>query len=86
MTLRFTRRQRGFKVTPTDFLILFIALGVPYITGTYVKDTDLALMVDRIIVLFFSYEVLIGELRGEVNKLAIATGASLALVVIRGLV
>jgi len=86
MTLRFTRRRRGFKVTPTDFLILFIALGVPYITGAYVKDTDLALMIARIIMLFFSYEVLIGELRGEVNKLAIATGASLALVVIRGLV
>jgi UDP-GlcNAc:undecaprenyl-phosphate GlcNAc-1-phosphate transferase len=86
MTLRFTRRQRGFKMTPTDFLILFIALGVPYIAGTYLKDTDLALMVARIIMLFFSYEVLIGELREKVNKLAIATGASLALVVIRGFV
>lgn len=86
MTLRFTKRRQGFKSTPMDFLILFIAVGVPYIAGLYVKNGDLASMVARIIMLFFSYEVLIGELREKLNRLAIATGASLALVVVRGLV
>ena len=34
MTLKFTRRQKGFKATPMDFLILVIALVVPNLPDT----------------------------------------------------
>lgn len=83
-TLKLTKRRSGFKVTPTDFLILFIALLAPYIAGTWVKEKVLAEMVTKTLLLFFSYEVLIGELRGKLGWLTAATGAALVIVAMRG--
>ena len=85
LTLKFTKRQRGFKVTTMDFLILFIALIVPYLAGDYIQVSNMPTIVTRIIIFFFSYEVLFGELREKLGRLAIMTGAALALVVIRGI-
>ena len=73
LTLKFTRRRRGFKVTPMDFLILFIALVAPYIAGTYTAHKEIGAVAAKTIMLFFSYEVLIGELRGRFDKLTFAT-------------
>jgi UDP-GlcNAc:undecaprenyl-phosphate GlcNAc-1-phosphate transferase len=85
-TLKMTRRKRGFKSTPTDFLILFIVLIVPYILTTYFEGIHIGPIVAKTVVLFFSYEVLIGELRGNVVKAAWAFMAALAVVIIRGIV
>jgi UDP-GlcNAc:undecaprenyl-phosphate/decaprenyl-phosphate GlcNAc-1-phosphate transferase len=84
MTLKFTKRKRGFKATPMDFLILFIALIAPYAAGAYAEFKELGAVAAKSIGLFFSYEVLIGELRGEYGKLTIATAAALLVVVVRG--
>jgi UDP-GlcNAc:undecaprenyl-phosphate/decaprenyl-phosphate GlcNAc-1-phosphate transferase len=67
-----------------DFLILFIALIAPYAAGAYTQYKELGVVAAKSIVMFFSYEVLIGELRGEYGKLTVATAASLAVVVVRG--
>lgn len=85
-TLKLTHRKMGFKVTPMDFLILFIVLVFPFIAGTYFKDKVMADFAAKTLLLYFSYEVLIGELRGKSGRLAVATGASLVLVIIRGAV
>ena len=84
MTLKMTVRRKGFKPTTMDFLILFIALVVPSIAGTYIDDRRLGLMVARTIMFLFSYEVLMGELRGKLDRLAIAAMASLTVVIVRG--
>jgi UDP-GlcNAc:undecaprenyl-phosphate GlcNAc-1-phosphate transferase len=83
--LKFTRRQNGFKTTPTDFLILFIALIVPNLPDAQVQSYQMGLFAAKLIALLFSYEVLIGELRGELNGLGLTTIAALLIVWVRGM-
>jgi UDP-GlcNAc:undecaprenyl-phosphate GlcNAc-1-phosphate transferase len=85
LTLKFTRRRRGFKVTPMDFLIFFIALAAPYIAGMYTVHKGIGTVTAKTIMLFFSYEVLIGELRGRFDKLTFTTICVLIAITARGL-
>jgi UDP-GlcNAc:undecaprenyl-phosphate GlcNAc-1-phosphate transferase len=85
LTLKFTRRQKGFRATPMDFLILFVAVVVPYLPDPQLQNLHLGIMATRIVVLIFSYEVLIGELRGKVGGQAAAVGMILAIVAIRAI-
>jgi UDP-GlcNAc:undecaprenyl-phosphate GlcNAc-1-phosphate transferase len=85
LTLKFTRRRRGFKVTPMDFLIFFIALAAPYIAGMYTVHKGIGTVAAKTIMLFFSYEVLIGELRGRFDKLTFTTICVLIAITARGL-
>jgi UDP-GlcNAc:undecaprenyl-phosphate GlcNAc-1-phosphate transferase len=83
ITLKITRRKKGFKINPTDFLILFIAIFVPNIPGIKVMHAGIIVM--KIIILMFGFEVLIGELRGEIKWLSGATAISIMIICIRGL-
>jgi UDP-GlcNAc:undecaprenyl-phosphate GlcNAc-1-phosphate transferase len=85
MTLRFTRRTMGFKSTPMDFLILVIALVVPNLPDPRIQSVQMGFLAARIIVLFFSFEVLVGELRGKMSWLAATTMIALLIVGARGL-
>jgi UDP-GlcNAc:undecaprenyl-phosphate GlcNAc-1-phosphate transferase len=86
LTLKFTRRTKGFKVTPMDFLILFIALVLPNLPDAQIRSYHMGLLAAKIIVLFFTCEVLIGELRGRVNRLALATVGALVIMSVRGFI
>jgi UDP-GlcNAc:undecaprenyl-phosphate GlcNAc-1-phosphate transferase len=86
LTLKYTKRQKGFKPTPMDALILIVALVVPNLPDSQIQSYQLGLVATKIIVLFFSYEVLMGELRGEFNRLSMATVTTLSVVGLRGLV
>ncbi len=87
LTMKFTRRTRGFKTTPMDFLILFIALVVPNLPDFAAGGIEhMGLIAVKMIAFFFSYEVLIGELRGEVGKLGIATIGALVVLGLKGVV
>ncbi len=86
LTLKFSRRKKGFHVTTMDFLIIFLVLIVPFISGAYLQYKNFGLIVAATIMLFFSFEVLIGELRDRLNRLALLTSASLLVVVMRGFV
>ena len=85
LTLKFTRRQKGFKVSPMDFLILFIVLIVPILPDQRIQSYHLGMLVSKIIVLFFSYEVLVGELRGKLEGLSLAALATFSVMALRGL-
>jgi UDP-GlcNAc:undecaprenyl-phosphate GlcNAc-1-phosphate transferase len=81
LTLKFTRRRKGFKATPMDFLVLFIALIVPNLPDPDIQYLSMGTIAAKIIVLLFGYEVMIGELRGELKRqtyLAIVALAVLA--------
>ncbi|MCD6273959.1 MAG: undecaprenyl/decaprenyl-phosphate alpha-N-acetylglucosaminyl 1-phosphate transferase [Deltaproteobacteria bacterium] len=84
MTLKFTNRQHGFKTTPMDFLILFVALVVPNLPAVYFENNHLGLITAKIIVFLFSYEVIVGELRGESGKLGAATAGTFMIIFIKG--
>jgi UDP-GlcNAc:undecaprenyl-phosphate GlcNAc-1-phosphate transferase len=84
--LKLTRRQNGFKTTPTDFLILFIALIVPNLPDAQIQSYQMGLFAAKIIALLFSYEVLVGELRGELHGFGLTIIAALLVVWVRGFV
>jgi UDP-GlcNAc:undecaprenyl-phosphate/decaprenyl-phosphate GlcNAc-1-phosphate transferase len=84
MTLKFTRREKGFKATPMDFLILLIALVAPNLPDSYIDGLHKGYVAVKLIVLYFSFEVLIGELRGDLRKIALGVLAALVLLAVRG--
>jgi len=87
LTLRFTRRRQGFRITPMDFLVVFIAVLVPnLLPDESVGSQRMGLIAAKIIVLFFSFEVLIGELRGNLGGLALAILGAVTLMGVRALV
>lgn len=86
LTMKFTRRRKGFKTTPTDFLILFVALVVPNLPDFQNETVPMGMIAVKMIVFFFSYEVLIGELRGEVGKLGWATLMALLVLGAKGFI
>jgi UDP-GlcNAc:undecaprenyl-phosphate GlcNAc-1-phosphate transferase len=84
LTLKFTRRRKGFRVTPMDFLVLFLAVALPYIPNAHVQSMHMGIVATRVIVVLFSYEVLIGELRGQVRGQTLAAAGALILAALRG--
>ncbi len=86
LTLKFTRRKKGFKTTPMDFIVLFVALIVPNLPGGPVKSYHMSLIAVKIIVFFFGYEVLMGELRGDYRNVALAFVSVLAIISLRGFI
>jgi len=80
---KFSRRQKGFHSSPMDFLIIILALVVPNMPDQKIQEYQLGLMAAKIILLYFSYEVLLAELRGKYNRVGFATVASLLVMAIK---
>jgi len=64
-TLNLTKRQKGFKVNALDFLVLIVIIVFPNLPMVYLENPLLKLVVAKVLILFFSYDVLLGELRRE---------------------
>ena len=86
MTLKFTRRQLGFRLSPLDFIILFVAIVVPNLPDAAIRSYHAGALASKIVVLFFVFEVLVGELRGELNRLAIAFATAMGVVAVKGFI
>lgn len=84
LTLKFTRRKKGFEISPMHFLVFFIALAIPHLPEELIQKHEIGMVAAKIIVFFFSYEVLIGELRGKTGKLSIVTVGAMLIVGVRG--
>ena len=69
-----------------DFLILFVALIVPHLPDERIRDWQMGFVAAKIIVLFFTYEILKGELRWNTKKLAFTGAIALMIISIRGLI
>jgi UDP-GlcNAc:undecaprenyl-phosphate GlcNAc-1-phosphate transferase len=83
ITLRLTRRKKGFKVTPMDFLVLFITMGLVALPDLRAQFGAMAM---KTIVLFFTYEIVLGEVRDKVGKVALLTVTAFVIVAVRGVV
>lgn len=79
LTVRFSRR-RGYRSTPLDFLVLLIALVVPVLPSPAQADYRMSLVAAKIIALFFSFEVVLNELRGRKRIPLAAAGGMLMIV------
>jgi UDP-GlcNAc:undecaprenyl-phosphate GlcNAc-1-phosphate transferase len=84
LTLRLTKRMKGFRTTPMDFLILvfiFVFLALPDLRTQY------GMMAVKIIIFYFCYEIVMGEVRD--NKVGFAESLSAGayiIVAIRGMI
>ena len=83
LTLKFTRRRKGFKTTPMDFLVLFIALLVPNIPDTRILSMHMGMIAAQMIAFLFGFEVLIGELRGELKRQTIFVALAFATIPVK---
>ncbi|AJY71056.1 glycosyl transferase [Geobacter sulfurreducens] len=79
---KFSRRKSGFRSTPLDFLIIILAVVVPNLPDQKIQEYQMGLVAAKIIMLYFSFEVLMAELRGKYGRLALVSSASLALLAI----
>ena len=62
-TMRLTRRANGFKSSTLDFLVIFVILLIPNLPGAAIKGYHLGLVAVKAVILYYSYEVLVGETR-----------------------
>ena len=58
LTIRFAGDDR-FQTTPLDYLIVLLAVVVPFLPDVTVGDVPVSLMAAKLIVLFFSFELLL---------------------------
>lgn len=84
-TLKFTGRKGGFRMTPMDFIVVVVVLAVMVLPKDILPEAALKMVLPKILALFFGYEVLFGELRGDMRALTAVTIATLSVVALRGL-
>lgn len=85
LTLKFSTRTSGFRTSPADFLIVFIALVVPNLPDPHIQSLHMGLVAAKIIVLVFAGEVILGEVRNKLNRMAALIVLVLAIVGIRAI-
>ncbi|HEX7628855.1 MAG TPA: MraY family glycosyltransferase [Candidatus Methylomirabilis sp.] len=83
---KLSKRKDGFKSTPLDFLIVFLAVVVPNLPEQNLRAYSMGLIAAKTIVFYFSFEVLMAEQRGRHEVLAAGTVAALAVLIVKGLV
>jgi UDP-GlcNAc:undecaprenyl-phosphate GlcNAc-1-phosphate transferase len=81
IVLRLTRRRKGFKVTPMDFLVLFTMVVIFLLPELWVQFRVMAM---KMIILFFTYEIILGESRDKIGLVALPTAAAFVVVAVRG--
>ena len=82
--IRFSRRA-GYRSTPLDYLVLFLALVVPNLNLFAVPDQRVGLMAAMLLVLFFTLEVLLEETRNNCRSAVAAVYLMTAIVVVRAI-
>jgi UDP-GlcNAc:undecaprenyl-phosphate GlcNAc-1-phosphate transferase len=80
---KFSRRTSGFKSSPMDFLIIILAVAVPNLPNNNIIDYQYGLVAAKVIMLYFSFEVLLAELRGKYTFIAGTIMLSLLVLVTR---
>ena len=58
LTIRFTGTDR-FQTTPLDYLIVLLAVVLPFLPDMTVGTVPVSLLAAKLIVLFFSFELLL---------------------------
>jgi UDP-GlcNAc:undecaprenyl-phosphate GlcNAc-1-phosphate transferase len=86
LTLKFTRRRKGFRVSPMDFIILFVGVIMIVLPDPRIQDHHVGFVAVKMIILLFGYEVLMGELREKVKEVSATTIAALILFGLKGLI
>jgi UDP-GlcNAc:undecaprenyl-phosphate GlcNAc-1-phosphate transferase len=68
-----------FKVSPMDFLVIFIVLAVGVISRDHLHEKLLGIMAVKLVVLFYGCEIIYAKLTSKWNSLNIATLITLSI-------
>ncbi|NWH03697.1 glycosyltransferase family 4 protein [Desulfobacter latus] len=82
--LNLTKRTKGFKFNPLDFLIFVVIIVFPNLPSIHLGNLGLKAMIAKSLILFFSYDVLMGELRKEYNFIDVSLMAVFLTIAARG--
>lgn len=70
-------KGHGFQATPMDYLLLFLALVMPFLLGIQLGQVELGSMIAKLIVLFFACEFLLQAYSTKTRQLGYLSGAVL---------
>ncbi|MBK8957417.1 MAG: undecaprenyl/decaprenyl-phosphate alpha-N-acetylglucosaminyl 1-phosphate transferase [Proteobacteria bacterium] len=79
---RFTR-NRNFSVTPTDFLIIFIALVVPTVSSSLFPQNNVTEVAIKVLILFYAVELIVAQAAGRLWLLRVTVAATMSLLALR---
>jgi UDP-GlcNAc:undecaprenyl-phosphate GlcNAc-1-phosphate transferase len=77
--------DRRFQVTPLDLIVLFMALIVPSLPGTFNLPHGGVMAIVKLVILFYAIEVLVSRSEGRAVWLRIAVASTLAGLALRPL-
>ncbi len=72
LTIRFGTEHR-FQTTPLDYLMVFLAVVIPALPELHVGDVHLGLFASKLIVLFFSFELLLHVFSQRITQLGLVS-------------
>ncbi len=75
--------EEQFQTTPLDYLIILVAGVMPFLPGMTVGDVPMGLLTAKLIVLFFSFELLLNLRSSAVVRLGVVSLVMLAGVMVR---
>jgi UDP-GlcNAc:undecaprenyl-phosphate/decaprenyl-phosphate GlcNAc-1-phosphate transferase len=84
MTMNLTRRRHGFKISPLDILVFVSVLVFFNLPALYLQEFKIGMILTKSLILYYSFDVLTGELRGSDGLLFKPVVAVLALLTLRG--
>jgi UDP-GlcNAc:undecaprenyl-phosphate GlcNAc-1-phosphate transferase len=79
---RFTR-NRNFSVTPTDFLIIFIALVVPTVSSNLFPENHITEVAIKVLIMFYAVELIVAQASGRMWILRLVVAAVMTLLAAR---
>lgn len=82
MAYRFTR-NRNFSVTPTDFLIIFIALVVPTVSSSLFPQNNITEVAIKVLILFYAVELIVSQAAGRLLVLRLVLACVMSLLALR---
>ncbi|THI88244.1 MAG: undecaprenyl/decaprenyl-phosphate alpha-N-acetylglucosaminyl 1-phosphate transferase [Nitrospira sp. CG24A] len=82
LTIRLNGNDR-FQTTPLDYLIVFLALMLPFLPDLTIGNVHVSLLTAKLIVLFFSFELLLQVSQATVARLGWITSWMLAGLAVR---
>jgi UDP-GlcNAc:undecaprenyl-phosphate GlcNAc-1-phosphate transferase len=74
---KLSQRKSGFKSSPMDFLIIILAVAIPNLPEQRLQEYQVGLVAAKVIMFYFSFEVLMAEQRGRLHLIASTTLISL---------
>jgi UDP-GlcNAc:undecaprenyl-phosphate GlcNAc-1-phosphate transferase len=82
MAYRFTR-NRNFSVTPTDFLIIFIALVVPTVSSSLFPQNNITEVAIKVLIMFYAVELIVAQASGRMWLLRLVVAGVMAMLAAR---